>query len=452
MTNLAKAFPPAGSMLPDTRGGWFPVIREAFTGAWQMNIATPLVDVLSHPTVFACITLIAGDFKKMRLDFVREEANDVWVPDENPAFSPVLRAPNGYQNPGQFRENWLISKLISGNTYALKVRDGRGIVTQLYILDPARVRPFVSPDGSVFYELRQDVLATVEQDLVYVPAREIIHDRFNTFFSDLVGISPLYAAAISAMLGLRIQSSSTNFFGNSAMPGGIITTPGMITQPKADELQARWSAQFGGPDNSGKVAVMGDGMKFEGIAQTAQHSQLNEQWMSAAEAIAVCFHVPFYLVGGPMPPYNNIQALNVQYYTQCIHPLAKSFEDAMDVGLGLAPGRIDGVQYGVQFNVKDLLWMDSLTQMQVIREGIGAGVLKPNEGRADLNLLPVTGGDTPYLQQQNFSLEALNRRDTAEDVEEPQVDATEPDQVPTDAMAAAFEGFLRKGMDTQAAA
>ncbi len=59
--------------------------------------------------------------------------------------------------------------------------------------------------------------------------------------------------------------------------------------------------------------------------------------------------------------------------------------------------------------------MDSLTMMQTIQQGIGAGVLKPNEGRADLNLLPVTGGDTPYLQQQNYSLEALAKRDAKDD-------------------------------------
>jgi phage portal protein BeeE len=31
---------------------------------------------------------------------------------------------------------------------------------------------------------------------VIVPAREIIHDRFNCLFHPLVGISPLYAAAL----------------------------------------------------------------------------------------------------------------------------------------------------------------------------------------------------------------------------------------------------------------
>ena len=38
-----------------------------------------------------------------------------------------------------------------------------------------------------------------------------------------------------------------------------------------------------------------------------------------------------------------------------------------------------------------------------------------NEGRALLNYPPAEGGDTPYLQQQNYSLAALNKRDQKDD-------------------------------------
>src|SRR5688572_9379820 len=128
-------------MAPESRGGWYPIVRESFAGAWQSNVSTPITDVLSHPTVFACITLIASDIAKMRLELVREEDNDVWAPTDNPAFSPVLREPNGWQVPFQFFQYWMISKLKTGNTYALKRRDQRGVVDALYVLDPARVRP-----------------------------------------------------------------------------------------------------------------------------------------------------------------------------------------------------------------------------------------------------------------------------------------------------------------------
>ena len=48
---------------------------------------------------------------------------------------------------------WLLSKLITGNAYALKVRDARGIVTELYVLDPRRVTVRYTAAGEIFYSL-----------------------------------------------------------------------------------------------------------------------------------------------------------------------------------------------------------------------------------------------------------------------------------------------------------
>ena len=67
--------------------------------------------------------------------------------------------------------------------------------------------------------------------------------------------------------------------------------------------------------------------------------------------------------------------------------------------------------------------------MKTAADGVGAGIMAPNEGRKWFNLLPVKGGDTPYLQQQNYSLAALNERDktnslTVQDPEPP----PEPDE------------------------
>ena len=72
-------------------------------------------------------------------------------------------------------EQWIVSKLLYGNTYVLKQRDARGIVTALYILDAQRVTPLVAEDGSVYYKLAADHLSQLT-DAITVPASEIIHD------------------------------------------------------------------------------------------------------------------------------------------------------------------------------------------------------------------------------------------------------------------------------------
>ena len=113
-----------------------------------------------------------------------------------------------------------------------------------------------------------------------------------------------------------------------------------------------------------------------------------------------------------MPAYNNIEALNQQYYSQCLQTLIEAVEALLDEGLGLVSA---AQQYGTEFDLGDLLRMDTSTQFKTYGDGIKSGLLAPNEGRKKLNLVPVDGGDTPYLQQQNYSLEALNKRDAKAD-------------------------------------
>jgi phage portal protein BeeE len=60
--------------------------------------------------------------------------------------------------------------------------------------------------------------------------------------------------------------------------------------------------------------------------------------------------------------------------------------------------------------------------------------MAPNEGRAKFDLKPVKGGDSPYLQQQNYSLEALAKRDAQAD---PFAPATPPATKPAPVSAAA---------------
>jgi len=386
----------------DGNRGWFPLIHEAATGNWQSNIEVNEQQVLSFHAVFACMTLIASDIAKLRVKLVAKN-NGIWQEVENAAFSTVLRKPNHYQTRIQFWENWVLSKLSTGNTYTLKGRDNRNVVKALYVLDPHRVRPMVSDDGAVWYELRSDHLASVSEETVMVPASEIIHDRFNCLHHPLVGLSPIYACGLAATQGLRIQNNSTSFFANSSRPGGLLVAPGRIDEANATRLKEYWEENYTG-SSSGKIAVLGDGLKYEGLAVTPVDAQLIEQLKWTAEVVCSTFHVPPYKIGvGSLPSYNNVQALNVEYYRQYLQSHIEAAEVCLDEGLKT------GEALGTEFDVENLLRMDSVTQMDVLEKS--KSVLTLDERRRKLEAPSIPGGDTVYLQQQDHSIEAIAARD-----------------------------------------
>lgn len=430
VTKQAEAAPATDKALTTVDGSrsWLSFIREVWTGAWQQNVEVSIDEATRHWAVYACISLIAQDIGKLRAKLVEYEGpigKGIWTETESPAYTPVLRKPNHYQNRIKFFEWWITSKLMHGNTYVLKQRDDRQVVVGLYVLDPHKVRVLVADNGEVFYELRPDNLSKLDlarviegipnvgEGVVLAPASEIIHDLHVALFHPLVGVSPIYACGYAALMGLKILKNSHWFFENLSRPGAILLADGAISETSATRIKSYWETNFSG-GNAGKVAVLGDGLKYQAMSVSAADSQLIQQLKWTAENICACFHVPPYKIGvGPIPSYNNVEALNLEYYQQALQNPIESIELALDYGLGLQPDKIDGRILGVEMELDALFRMDTLTAVKVEAEKLKAGFGTPNEARRKFDLPPVKGGNTPYLQQQNYSLDALDRRDQA---------------------------------------
>lgn len=405
---FGKSYVPVNSA-----GGWRSIVFEPFAGAWQRNIAWKAHDVTAYHAVFACMTLIASDIAKLRINVTKKDSDGIWnILTTIDVSWRVLMRPNSYQNRIQFLESWMLSKLSRGNTYVLIQREGgrlNGPITGLHILNPDLVLPMIAPNGDVFYQLGIDNLAGVTAAGLTVPASEIIHDRFNCIWHPLVGLSPIYACGLTAYNGLKIQENSAFFFKNMSRPSGVLTAPGAISDETAVRLKRDWEANFSA-NEMGKMAVLGDNLKYEPInLVTAEQSQLIDQLKLTADIVCSTFHVPAYKIGGTPPSYNNVEALDQNYYSQCLQIHIESMELCLKDGLDMPEGTEPAL------NIDGLLRMDSATQIKTLGEAVKNATYTPNEVRKMRNLKPKTGGDALYLQQQNFSLEALAKRDARED-------------------------------------
>jgi HK97 family phage portal protein len=411
--SLVSKAPPANLQSAHDRGNWwYPIIREPFTGAWQRNRELSRESILTFSAVYSCVTLIASDVGKLRLRLVEQDKDGIWSEVNVPAFSPILRKPNRWQNRISFIQQWVISKLLSGNTYVLKRRDNRGVVVEMYVLDPSRCKPLVAPNAEVYYEIRKDNLSGVEDETLIVPASEIIHDMMPALFHPLCGVSPITACGHAASHGLTIQETSAALFANDSTPGGILTAPGAIDPDTALRIKETWETNFTGK-NAKRIAVVGDGLKYEKMSMSASDTQLIEQLKWDQRDVCTAFQVPAYMIGvGDDPKFDNIEALNQHYYSQCLQKHLESIELCLDEGLGLTDHKEH--TYGTEFDLDDLLRMDTATKVKTAVDGL-KGVFTVNETRKKFDLKPQKGGDTVYMQQQQFSLEALAKRDAMAD-------------------------------------
>lgn len=386
--------------VPTGAGGWFPILQEATSGAWQRNEVVEVETALAHSAVFACASLIANDLGKLPIRITSKKGKH-WA-ESNHEYARLFRKPNGYQNRMQFVVAWVLSKLLTGNTYVLKQRDARGKVVALHVLAPDSVQVLVSDDGSVFYRVKRSNLAALAED-VTIPAREIIHDRGITPFHPLVGVSPLTAAGLAAMQAISIQRNSSKFFQNGSQPGGILSAPGAISKETADRLKAHWEANYSGA-NFGKTAVLGDGLTYQAMTVSAVDSQLIEQLGFTAQDVCRAFNVPAWKIGaGPAAPYTSNEAMSLSYYSDALQHLVEALELCLDDGLDL-PSNMR-----TEFDESQLLRMDTPSRFTAHANAINAGWMTINEVRAKEGLAPVEGGDQIYRQMQDVALGDANQ-------------------------------------------
>ncbi len=411
-----KASVPAMSV--DNSRGWVRLVGEPWGGAWQANIRPDSEPtLLAFAAVYGCVTGIARDVAKLCFRAVQESQDGICVPI--PKTSPIaafFRRPNHFQNRIQFIENWVVSKLTTGNTVALKERDGRRMVRALYLLDWARVTPLVADDGEIFYRLNSDRFAGVREAIV-VPAGEIVHDRYCPLWHPLLGVSPLYAAGMSATMGNKITANSATFFANMARPSGMLYSEQPIDPATAEQMKRQWREQYGG-EKLGDIAVGSNGLKYLPIMMSSEDAQLIEQLKWTAGDVAAAFHYPLYKLGGAIPQGAKVEDLNQSYYSECLQPIIECLEVALTEGLELP----DGIE--AEADLDGLLRMDQASAAEAEEKLVGGGIKSPNEARVRFNLAPVPGGETPYLQEQNWPLGHLSQREV------PTREPTKPAPVP----------------------
>lgn len=404
---VSKAFstPSAsGSVASWLYGAGVALPHEPWAGAWQRNLEAANAagpNVFAYGPVYACIRIISSDISRLRMQVVKSDDNGIRTPfPQHPAWR-LMRVPNEFQTPLQFLLSYMTSKLCSGNTYVLLLRDARGVVNNMYVLDPRRVRVLLDDEGNIYYELAHDPLNGVPGQQMLIPARDIIHDRMPTIWHPLVGVSPMFAAAHQAMIGGRIQMSNEAFFANFSRVSGVLVTPNKIEAPLAKKLQSEWEQNYSAR-GIGKTAILSNGLDYKPLGMVnAVDSEVINLLRWSKEEIASIFGVPDYKLGSlNKVTYRNTEQMSRDYLQNCLAFHIKSIEQCFNKSLEL-PENIE-----VMFDLTDLLRTETGERYKNLQLALQSGLMSINEARYTEDLPPVKGGEEPRVQMQDIPLSA----------------------------------------------
>jgi phage portal protein BeeE len=123
------------------------------------------------------------------------------------------------------------------------------------------------------------------------------------------------------------------------------------------------------------------------------------------------FHVPPWKVGiGAQPAYTKPEIANQAYYSDCLQSPIEQWELCMDEAFGFDT-TTEGRWLGVELDLDGLLRMDAASQIETLARRWAAPCSRSTKRAKKVDQKPVAGGDSIWMQQQNYSLDALAERD-----------------------------------------
>ena len=352
--------------------------------------------------VYACVRILSEAVAGLPLHFYRykEDGSKEKAIDSN-LYHLLHDEPNPEMSSFVFRETLMTHLLLWGNAYAQIIRNGKGEIIALYPLMPNKMSVDRDENGKLYYTYtRSDCEPnTMNGSSVVLEPKDVLHIP-GLGFDGLVGYSPIAMAKNAIGLAIATEEFGSKFFANGAAPSGVLEHPGTIKDPS--RVREAWQSQFGGSGNSGKVAVLEEGMKYTPISISPEQAQFLETRKFQINEIARIFRVPPHMVGDlEKSSFSNIEQQSLEFVKYTLDPWVVRWEQSLSRSL---LSEDEKKQYFFKFNLEGLLRGDYQSRMNGYAIARQNGWMSANDIREleDLDKLsPEQGGDL-YLVNGNM--------------------------------------------------
>lgn len=352
--------------------------------------------------VYSCVRILAEAVAGLPLHLYRykEDGGKERAIDNN-LYHLLHDEPNKEMSSFIFRETLMTHLLLWGNAYAQIIRNGKGEVVALYPLMPNKMQVDRDNNGELYYIYTRspDEAKTMEGVTVYLRPRDVLHIP-GLGFDGLVGYSPIAMAKNAIGLAIATEEYGAKFFANGAAPSGVLEHPGTIKDPS--RLRENWNSTFGGSANSGKVAVLEEGMKYTPISISPEQAQFLETRKFQIDEIARIFRVPPHMVGDlEKSSFSNIEQQSLEFVKYTLDPWVIRWEQSLSRSL---LNEDEKRKYFFKFNLEGLLRGDYESRMSGYATARQNGWMSANDIREleNLDKIPAEDGGDLYLINGNM--------------------------------------------------
>ena len=373
-----------------------PSIQSYLSDYSTSNITVTPENAMSAPSVYACVKLISQTIARMPWMVLENDyETGTAEPDKEHSIFGLLNVEsNEDQTAHTWRELTVSDLCLYGNSYSFIQRNAAGEAVSLEHLRPDYMFMQRDQSNQPYYQYYSGAVSErASEDVKKRMFRpfDILHSLTATGGDGILGMAPIAAMRNLIAQELALEEYVARFFANSARPSGILTMPGTLSAEAAGRLRESWQKQQGGVFNSGRIAVLENGLTFNPVSTNMVENQMIDVRKYCRAQIASAFGVPSFKIGATESiSYSSQEQGEAAFISSTLANYASIIEQEVNRKLFKR-----GSDYYTRINFDDLQRGDRASRYSSYNIGLTTGLLTVNEARA-LESLPSIGesGDT----------------------------------------------------------
>lgn len=348
---------------------------------------------LNYSAVWAATNVISSNVAALPPVPYEVRKDGHYEAQDHPAWKLLMVSPNPEMTPYTFHETLQAHALGWGNAYArLNRASPEDVPTEMHPLLPNQVTPERDErTGEIYYQFT--ALYAGEKD-ERIPWWQVLHVP-GLGFDGLKGYPVIEMARESIGLGVAAEKFGGAFFGRGCTLGGILECPEELEMTKRARANLRESFELlhRGPDNSHRIAILEQGMKYHQIGIPPETAQFLETRQFQIVEVARWYNMPPHLLRDlTHATFSNIEQQAIEFLTITLRPWLLRWAQEYRRKLFGPP---DQMRYFVCHDPHNLQMMETNARYDAYGKGRNGGWLTLNDilRREGKNPLPPEIGD-----------------------------------------------------------
>ena len=343
--------------------------------------------------VFRAVEILSNSIAELPVVVYKTDSNgNKTIDRDHIVFSLLNRRPSSRLNKHNFFKLIVINMLLTGAGYAWIKRGEKGEVKELVFLPSDQVSVI---SHNVFDEIKYQItgvkkLISAKDMLVFLNIPSHDGDR---------GISTLQYARKTLALSTDEVAAADSFFRTGNCKSGILKSDRPLNDTQEEQIKSNWQSTFGTANgmNQGGCVILKPGLSYESIQISPSDAELLESRKFSVAEIARYFGVPLSLLfDNSTNSYASQEMESLNFLVHSLTPMLDKMEIELNDKLWTDAEWMQG--YQVKFDSSVILRADKKSLAEYYQKLFTIGVMSPNEIRKDLDMNPVEGGDSHFLQ------------------------------------------------------